>query len=128
MQSPPKSQFFVRARTLQCLRLRIAGHTKCKCAFSAQINSSNIANMHCWNNAISIDIVVWWHYFIVWGVLLVYFLYILHDLYSRFSHRADGYFSDPTLDVRNACTKQVEIWRRHTTNTPQMIYNTINHL
>ena len=32
------------------------------------------------------------------------FSIFLHALYSRFSHRAEEYFSDPTLDMRNART------------------------
>ena len=36
----------------------------------------------------------------------------LHALYSRFSHRAEEYFSDPTLDMRNARTNTSKALRR----------------
>ena len=52
----------------------------------------------------------------------------LNALQSRFSHRAEGHFSDPMLDVRNARAKQVETQRKHSANAPQMTRAIANHL
>ena len=57
------------------------------------------------------------------------FSIFLHALHSRFSHRAEEYFSDPTLDMRNARTNTSKAQRRSMLIVYlKLSYNTTNYL
>ena len=71
---------------------------------------------------------------VVGGIILIFevhqctFSILLHALQSRFSHRAEEFFSDPTLDMRNARTNRSKEQRRSMLLVHlKLSYNTTNH-
>ena len=82
--------------------------------------NSAIVSTRCWSNALSIVMDGWNHYFFFWGMALVCFLFISFMLCTCASRiELEEHFSDPALDMRNACAKCAKTWKNSTSSTPQ---------
>ena len=71
-------------------------------------NCSAITNTFIWNTITSIDTDGWRYYCVFMRVITILSLYFYTQLCGHFLVRAEEYFSDPTLDVRNASTNHVK--------------------